>query len=74
MSSKMTQKQKILMYIKIYGSITPMDAIYNFGITKLSTRISEMRRKDGIQFNVVMEEGVNRFEEPTRYARYSLAE
>lgn len=68
----MTQREQILLYIKTYGSITPMDA-FELGITKLATRVSEMRR-DGIEFNIEMETGLNRLKKPMRYARYSLAE
>ena len=68
----MTQREQILLYIKTYGSITPMEA-FELGITKLATRVSEMRR-DGIEFNIEMVTGLNRFEKPIRYARYSLAE
>ena len=38
---KETQKQKIYQYVKAHGSISPKQA-FPIGITKLSTRISEM--------------------------------
>lgn len=69
----MTQREQILQYIKDFGSITPMDAFWDLGITKLATRISEMRR-DGIEFTIVMEKGRNKYNKPVRYARYSLCE
>ena len=68
----MTQREQILLYIKTYGSITPMEA-FSLGITKLATRISEMRR-DGIEFKIETVQSLNRFDKPVRYARYSLAE
>lgn len=68
----MTQREQILLYIKTYGSITPMEA-FALGITKLATRISEMRR-DGIEFKIETVKSLNRFDKPVRYARYSLAE
>ena len=46
----MTQKQEILEYIRKHGSITPMDA-FPLGITKLATRVSEMRSA-GIEFDI----------------------
>lgn len=67
----MTQREAILKYIQDFGSITPMDAYGDLGITKLATRISEMK-KDGMIFKTVMEKGKNRDVKPTRYARYSL--
>ena len=69
----MTQKEQILLYLKNFGSITPMQAFADLGITKLATRVSEMRR-DGIKFNIETVHGKNRFEKQIHYARYSLAE
>lgn len=68
---KLTQKQRIIQYIEQFGSITPMEAYGDLGITKLATRISEMR-KGGMEFKIEMEQGKNRFQEPVRYARYSF--
>ena len=65
----MTQKEIITDFIDLHGSITPLDA-FPLGITKLATRVSEMK-KDGVIFNTVMEKGKNRHGKPTRYARYS---
>lgn len=45
----MNQWEKIIQYINDFGSISPMEAFSDLGITKLATRISEMR-KDGIEF------------------------
>lgn len=69
----MTQHQRVIQYIKQFGSITPMQAFADLGITKLATRISEMR-KSGMEFKIEMIQGKNRFEEPVRYARYSFPE
>jgi len=69
----MTQKERILNYIREFGSISQKEAFLDLGITKLSTRVSEMSR-DGIQFHREMEKGKNRWGEPTSYMRYSLEE
>lgn len=66
----MTQKRAIIQHIDYFGSITPMEA-YEYGITKLATRISELRREDGIEFKVEMVKGKNRYGKPIRFARYS---
>ena len=71
---KETQYTQIIGYINEHGSITPAEAWNNFGISKLSTRISEMRRKKGMVFNIVMEKGPNRCGKITPYARYSWGE
>ena len=68
----MTQKEMVLQYIKDFGSITPMEAFSDLGITKLATRVSEMKSEDGIEFKTEMVHGRNRYGKPTRYARYSL--
>lgn len=73
MAKRPTQKDKILDYLHRFGSITPMDAFYDLGITKLATRISEMR-DDGIEFKITIERSKNRFGDSTHYARYSLKE
>ena len=69
----MTQREQILDYIKEFGSITPMEAFSDLGITKLATRISEMRR-DGMKFNIETVKRKNRYGKPVHYARYSLCE
>ena len=67
----MTQKEMVLQYIADFGSITPMEAFSDLGVTKLATRISEMR-KDGMQFKIQAVKGKNRYGKPIRYARYSF--
>lgn len=64
-----TQKRLILDYIDTFGSITPMDAFIDLGITKLSTRVGELKR-DGYNIKGTLEKGVNRYGKPTRYMRY----
>lgn len=68
--ANMTQYEKILQYINDFGSISPMEAFSDLGITKLATRISEMR-KDGIEFEQVWECSKNRYGDDVRYMRYS---
>ena len=67
----MTQKEAIVQYIKDFGSITPMEAFTDLGITKLSTRISEMRA-NGTEFKIEIITGKNRYGKPTWFARYSF--
>ena len=67
----MTQHDMILDYIERFGSISPMEAFSDLGITKLSTRVSEMSRS-GIAFNKKTETSKNRLGKPTSYMRYSL--
>ena len=69
----MTQKKLILNYIADFGSITPMEAFSDLGITKLATRISELR-KEGTEFKIETVKGKNRYGKTTRFARYSFPE
>ena len=66
------QQTDILCYIYDFGSISPMEAFSDLGITKLSTRISEMRVL-GIQFDQDYEGRTNRFGKKVRYMRYRKA-
>lgn len=65
----MTQYERILDYIRTYGSITPMEAFRDLGCTKLATRISEMKR-NGIEFKQEYTKGTNRFGETVYYMTY----
>lgn len=67
----MTQRERILDYIKKHGSITPMDAFNDLGITKLATQVSLMIR-NGIDIEKKFEKGTNRFGEPVYFMRYSF--
>lgn len=69
----MTQRQAILEYIAEFGSITPMQAYSDLGITKLATRISEMRR-DGLKFKIETVKLKNRYGKAVSFAKYSFAE
>ena len=69
----MTQREQIIDYLNQFGSITPMEAFADLGITKLATRISEMR-KDGKEFRIETVKSTNRFGKTIRYAKYSLKE
>ena len=70
---KLTNQQlDILYYIFDYGSISPMEAFSDLGITKLSTRISEMKVL-GIRFDQNYEGRVNRLGKKKYYMRYRKA-
>lgn len=67
----MKQSERIVNYIERYGSITPMEAFADLGITKLATRVSEMR-KDGWEFDQELVKTKNRFGENVHYMKYSF--
>ena len=66
-----TQKQLILDYIQDFGSITSFEAFADLGITKLTTRISELR---SLGKNIKGERlhGKNRYGKTVYYNKYSM--
>lgn len=44
----MTQCEKVLRHLREFGTITPMDAIREYGCLRLGARICDLRR-DGHQ-------------------------
>lgn len=69
----MNQRERIYDYMIVFGSITPMEAFADLGITKLATRVSEMR-EEGIHIIGEWESKKNRFGKTIRYMRYRLGE
>ena len=67
----MTQKDRILKYLRDFGSITPLDAMADLGCMRLVSRISELKG-EGYAIRKEMEKGRNRYGQKTSYARYSL--
>ena len=66
----MTQGERILKYIDEKGSITPFEAFTELGVTKLATRVSELRRA-GEKIQKKMVSGTNRFGEKIQYMEYT---
>lgn len=69
----MTQHTLIIDFMREHGSITTYEAFMELGITKLTTRISELRR-GGFLIRERAESGVNRYGKPVTYNRYWLEE
>jgi hypothetical protein len=69
----MTQGERILDYMAEVGSISPFEAFFDLGITKLSTRIGELKRS-GIKIKQERISGKNRYGEKIHYMRYQLEE
>ena len=67
----MTQKERIINYIKEFGSITSLDAYKDLGITQLGARIDGLK-KDGYRFKTEWESGKNRYGDKIDYKRYYL--
>lgn len=69
----MTQHTLILDYMKEHGSITTFEAYEQLGITKLTTRISELRQ-GGFVIRQRTESGLNRYGKLVTFNRYWLVE
>lgn len=67
----MTQNERILRHLRDYGSISSMEAVQEYGIMRLASRISDLK-KAGIPIHREMVVGKNRYGETTSYARYSI--
>lgn len=68
----MTQTQKIKKYMEDYGSITPLDALREFGCMRLGARIYDLEHQ-GVAIIHEMEYSINRNGDKIHYARYRLA-
>ena len=66
----MTQNDRILRHLKDYGSIDPMTAIQDYGITRLGARIWDLKER-GHLIQTDMVRARNRYGEPTHYAKYT---
>ena len=71
--SKPTQAARVLRHLQDYGSISSLEAIREYGIMRLASRISELKKR-GTKIGVKMEKGVNRYGEETHLAVYYLKE
>lgn len=67
--AKTTQLQVVLEHLQKWGSITSLEAIELYGITRLAAIIF-LLRKQGYQILSVDCKGVNRLGQPTRYTEY----
>lgn len=67
----MKQTDLVLDYMKKNGSITPRDAWDNLGVSRLAAVIFILKEQ-GNKITRIMETGVNKFGEETRYGRYFL--
>ena len=67
----LTQCDKILRHLQDYGSISQMDALREYGIMRLASRISDLKRQ-GYPVTREMVAWKNRYGETVTYARYSL--
>ena len=68
---KPSQNERILNYMKVWGSITQYEALQDLGVMRLASRISDLRRL-GYPIISTTEAVKNRFGENCYVKRYSL--
>ena len=69
--SSMNKTKAVLQWLQTGAGISSMEAIKQFGATRLSAIIFNLRSK-GYNIETVMVDGRDRFGNPTRFARYYL--
>lgn len=69
---KTTQINRILRHLDIYGEITSAVAMQEYGIMRLASRITDLKRM-GYKFNSEYRTSKNRFGENVTYKVYKLA-
>lgn len=67
----MTQCELIQRHLEDFGSITSLEAMQEYGIMRLASRISDLK-KMGVPIEKEMVTAKNRYGEPTSFARYSI--
>ena len=69
-----TQAERVVEYIRRFGSITRAEAMQDLGIANLPAVIDDLRHKHGK--NIITEEvhALNRYKQKMTYARYKLVE
>ena len=73
MSKKTTQRDRVIDYIRNFGSITSWQAYADLGIMQLGARIFELE-DEGYVFRKETVESKNRYGEKVQYKRYSFYE
>ena len=70
---KKTQCEKILEYMRRYGSITTLDAMLDLSIMRLASRIHDLKVQ-GYKISSETVTAKNRHGEPVSFKKYKLIE
>lgn len=68
----MTQCETILRHLEACGSITSLEAMQEYGIMRLASRIADLKTA-GYHIRREMVTRMNRYGETVTFARYSLS-
>ena len=69
----MTQCERILKYMRDFGSINPMQAMKDLGVMRLAARVEDLK-KAGYKIIRRTVKGRNRYGNPVSFAEYRLEE
>lgn len=70
---KPSQKERILKYIKDFGSVSSYEAYRDLGITQLGARIWELKQ-NGVEIRTRWKSSLNRYGDKVLYKEYYLEE
>lgn len=70
---KLSQCERIIRHLQDNGSITSLEAMKEYGIMRLASRINDLKRR-GYKIISITEKSKNRYGEPTKYSVYMLAD
>ena len=70
---KLTQSQRILRHLQDYGTITTWQAIEDYGITRLSASVFDLKEM-GYKISGEVKSGLNRYGEKVSWKEYRLEE
>lgn len=70
---KLTQCDRIMRHLQDFGAITSLEAITEYGILRLASRINDLKRR-GYNISAERGKGKNRYGEQTSFAIYRLME
>ena len=66
-----SQNKQVLHHLMNHTGITSKEAFENYGITRLSARISDLRER-GYEISDVWREGLTRLDHKCRFVEYRL--
>ena len=66
-----SQANRVLQYMKDFGSITQLEALQDLGVMRLASRVSELR-KNGVNIESDFVTVRNRYKEKCQIKRYYL--
>lgn len=69
----MNQCERILRHLEDYGSITSLEAMKEYGIMRLASRITDLKRR-GYKVTSEVVSGTNRYGETTYFKKYKLGD